>query len=283
MANFVLSAPRRTGLARASRPVFVAAAALSAAGCSLAFDFDEIEGLPCDEADQCLEDFICRLDNRTCIPRGSVDPGRSCGIQVEGDPDNLCPQDFACVNVAGRGLRCLRTCQPVVPVGEDANLRLFDECEEEGRFCWELPTGGGACDEGECREVGNQGCPVGSTCVELNGAGKCFAECNIFADPPDCVGGVCQPIDQASSNACVAPGDRSEGETCNSLERCAPETEGGFPLICARAEGESSGQVRCAVRCDPFTNSGCPNGEPCLRIAGSPASGASVEVGICSR
>lgn len=265
-----------------ARTFLIIAALVGGAGCSLAFDFEDIDDLPCDASDQCREDFICRLDTRDCIRRGSVDPGKSCGIAVEGDPDNLCPEGYRCVDVAGRGLRCLLPCTPVVPIDETAGLALRDQCGPNN-YCWSLPTGGGACDEGECQELGNQGCPVGSQCVELNSAGKCFAQCDIYSTDGDCIDGACHPVDQAVVNACIAPGDLDEGDKCDGVNWCRAFNDDGSPLICARPEGATSRDDFCRILCDPTLQIGCPGGTRCVRIEGSGALGSPVDVGICSQ
>ncbi len=221
--------------------------AVGIAGCSLVLDFDDIEGLPC----ECRAGFVCLSESQTCIRAGSVDDFKSCDVDAV-PADDQCGAGRACVDINGRGPRCLPACVPLVPFVSEVGRELETQCGD-GRYCWEVSSGQGYCDEGECNDLPDD-CPPPQRCVRLNGAGVCFETCDIFSNDAPCgaTGTHCQPVAETRTMACLPTGARQMGEVCSLSEgTCDDLDDQGRTLICARAMSSTDPLRRCAPRCNP--------------------------------
>ena len=249
------------------------------AGCSLIYDFDDLEGLPCG----CLPGFVCLPDSNTCVAAGAVDDFKSCTINATPNPDDQCQTGSECVEINTRGARCLPRCTPRVPILEDVGTSIRAECGD-GRFCWEVAAGVGYCDDGECNDLPND-CPAPQRCVRINGAGVCFEACDILsnADPCGPAPAHCQPVTEGRTMACLPSGDRQAGEVCGTSEgACAAADDLGRGLICARPMNSTSPLRTCVARCNPaLGNADCPlQGETCFPLTAN-IDDLGTDLGIC--
>lgn len=201
-------------------------AALS--GCSLLLDYD-VDGLPCDNLDGCLEGYYCGPD-RTCIPIGS---DGSCDAIACG-AGRWCT-DGACRDASTSG-------QLGSPCTEDA------QCSGEGAFCL-LPYGGGI---GACtRDCTGASCGgYAPDCRSFPSAGSTLRLC--VADAfrgctieEDCTNGLTCGVygstyEQVGITACRTPveGGVEIGRLCDASEPCANG-------LCVEVAGAS----RCSTTC----------------------------------
>jgi hypothetical protein len=256
----------------------VSLAALALAGCSALLDFDDVEGLPC----PCDADHVCLIAANRCVPRGSVDDFKSCSQDTSNQGDDLCGEQRLCQAVNDLGPRCLPRCTPASYALPESNLAIAQQCPE-ATTCW-LTDRGGVCSEGVCREVPNN-CAPGQVCKSFNGAGVCFAPCDIFrVSPPPCGGDrMCHPIGDHDLTACVPFGGRRLGELCDEANLCAGVDDAGRAMVCGRPF-QSSAPKRCYAACQPEANVQCATqlGESCTlaRPRIDPQTGANL--GICT-
>lgn len=248
------------------------------AGCSLALDFDDIEGLPC----ECRTGFVCLSGSQTCVPARSVDDFKSCDLNATPDPNDQCAEGRECVVLNAGGPRCLPRCTPRVPSVSDVGRLINEDCGP-GKYCWELSAGVGYCDDGECSDLPND-CPPPDVCVRINGAGVCFRPCEIFGED-NCRPGNdhCQPVVEGSVLACLPDGTQQAGQPCGATEGgCVPTDDLNRTLICTRPMGSTAPLRRCSPVCNPaLGNADCPAmGEGCFpAIANIDSLGT--DLGIC--
>lgn len=252
------------------------------AGCGAILDFDDLEGLPC----PCDDRFVCLQSSDRCVPRGSVDPFKSCSQDTNQFGNELCPPNHRCVAINDRGPRCLPDCLPVLYARASAGARVAEQCPF-GTACWATPgVGGGVCSEGVCRDNPNN-CPPNESCVLFNGAGICFRQCSIHAGlPGDCVADqTCHPIGLSNVTACVQTGNLPLDSICTQAQDGMCQKDTGGPqrraLICAKPERSTDLNLRCRPVCNPDDNTGCLAGETCVLVRANidPFVGASV--GLC--
>ncbi len=192
------------------------AAGLLLAGCSLMLAWEEDEH-PCNEADQCYEEYSCRAGK--CIPVESLAEGESCTLDDQCAEKRTC-EGFACrtqcsqyFTIAGCG--AAQYCKPVLVAG--------DSCETSS-----CPTGQFRRndDDGTCRCHYYQG-------VCLDGD-----DCTRATEVDDCASGdVCVAM-SASVNACLdgceIPWSTTDyTDTCGSLP--------GAPRYCTEVGGTADG------------------------------------------
>ncbi len=246
-------------------------------GCSFILDFDNVDDLPC----PCDPEHVCLEASNRCAATRSVDRFKSCPTDTPLGGDELCPTDNdICVDVNGRGSRCLPKCTPVNYATPSASSELNLVCPPT-TTCWPLPDGTGVCSEGVCDAL-IQNCAATQMCGNFNGAGVCFTTCDVFqTNPLPCSSGqVCHPIGTESFTACVDAGPRARTEICDSKNMCQKTDEIGRPMVCAKQLGSTAEQLRCWPICVPGTP--CQGaGESCLiaRSNVDPITGA--DLGIC--
>ena len=249
-------------------------AALTIAGCNAVLDFDDIEGLPC----PCVQPgYVCLSASQTCERSQSVDDFKSCDINATPDPNDQCGEGSNCVDINGRGPRCLPRCTPLNPFVRDVGSRLADACQI-GRYCFEgAQAGVGYCDDGVCNEFSMR-CPDTQSCQVINSAGVCFSDCNIFDPATPCGPSAthCQPVAEQAVMACLATGIRRQGEVCGLDEGACAEG-----LICTRPLG-SMNQVRtCAPPCNfNLGDADCEPEQGCFRAIPN-VEGLGTDLGIC--
>jgi len=240
------------------RRLLLLAALSASAGCGLALDFDDLSDLPC----PCDNDHVCLNGSDRCVPRASVELFKSCSQDTDGMGDELCPQNAICQAVNGLGPRCLPKCEPTTYATPEAGQMVLAQCPFTGTTCW--PTDrGGVCSEGECRTTPNN-CPPGQECVNFNGAGVCFTQCDIYqTNPFPCANNeACHPIGSSKVTACVPTGERRLGEPCTADDLCTKVDGNNRPLVCDRPQASTEGLRRCLAIC---TNDGdcIPPNESC--------------------
>ncbi len=240
-------------------------------------------GQPCDA---CVRDGDCAPGARCLLePAGDA---AFCGAACESDAD--CPDDFACVDVAGAGNQCLPrngTCAERganIPVGQ----RCYGPATCESGLCW--PTNTTAYCTQPCRPAESASdCPSGTQCVpggpgctvhSQTACGRCAPVGDVplgapCADSTQCRSGSCalafgavqghctarcdsdadctQPT-RCVLGLCVAPGPRPTGAPCGSPYECQG-------AICVPGEQ----QQRCASPCDGPAD--CPSSALCTSFA----------------
>ena len=257
---------------------------LASNSCSLALDFEDLDGLPCG----CLPDFVCLVASNRCVPRHSVELFKSCTLDAV-DPDALCPRASAeapmgarCLDRDGLGPRCLPICTPTNYSTADAAQSVAAQCPV-GTTCWTASDRAGVCDEGECSDQPNN-CVGGSRqCVTFNGAGVCFTTCEIFVPDNSCAGDkLCHPIGASSVTACIDQGTKALGEICDDENPCQKfdDPTRRRPMICDRPMG-SQGPRRCWAICNPSDGSRCILPESCT-ISRGRVNQSSSSLGICT-
>lgn len=249
---------------------------ISSSACSFAYDFDDLEGLPC----PCEPGFVCLEASDRCVLAESVEAYKSCSQDTPQTGDELCPDGFRCVSVNDQGPRCLPQCQPVSYARPDDGARIAAQCDF-GFTCWSTEKGG-VCSEGICEDNPNN-CPGGQRCARFNGAGVCFTTCDVLARQTSCSGDtMCHPIGQSNLTACVVAGSLSSGSICTLPEdgMCQRVNAAGTPLICARPIASTDSILRCAEVCDPSGGGGCAAGV-CALVRSDIAPPTNASVGMC--
>lgn len=236
-------------------------------GCSLAYDFDDIDGLRC----PCQDGYVC-IDG-ACEPSGQVDDFAPCRPDVD---DAQCRPGARCTE-GTEGAFCLPSCARAnfgaspVPDACVAGTVCRPRTSDAATVC--MPS---ACD------VGDNRCGVGRVCVLLNGAGVCVAPCDPFATEA-CLGDeACHPIGASGQTACIPAGETGLGAACTDTP-CARRSAEATPrpLVCTASQADSDAILRCRPACVPSTGYGCMAGETCAtaRPGATTASGAAL--GVC--
>ena len=257
----------------------LAVVAGSMTACSLALDFEDLEGLPC----PCDQGFICLSTSQTCVPTQSVDDFKSCDIDATPNPSDQCKEGRDCVVLNGIGARCLPRCTPRIPFVTDVGREIEAECGA-GKYCWELSAGVGYCDDGECTDLPDS-CSPPEQCVRINGAGVCFTGCDIFSNAMPCgaTGTHCQPVVESRIMGCLPSGTQQSGQPCGLAEGACDDTDDqGRGLICVRPLGSSNPLRTCAPRCNfSLNNTDCIlQGEGCFEAIGN-IDDVGTDLGIC--
>lgn len=249
-------------------------------GCSFGLDFDEIDGLPC----PCDVGFVCLEGTGTCAAEGSVDAFKSCRTDTPLFGNELCPPNHLCETAGGSGgPRCLPVCSPVNYARPDDGRRIAEQCPF-GTTCITTQSGAGVCAEGECQDNPNRGCGPSEVCGVFNGAGICFAECDLAEASIECgPTQMCHPIGPLALAACVDAGTVQSGEICTRPEdgMCQKE-DASFsprPLVCARPAASTSSALRCSPACNQLNPRACEGTETCQLVRANVS--ANYSLGVC--
>lgn len=255
---------------------FVTGALVATAGCSMIVDFDDTSELPCG----CAPDHVCLVSSDRCVPKASVDLFKSCNPDTPNmTGDDLCEAGAICVDLKSRGHRCLKQCNPSNFSTPESGQNIASQCPT-GTLCWASQRGG-VCDEGECTDLPNN-CDPPQKCVQFNGAGKCFTNCDIYA-ANECAGDTaCHPVGSTAVTACVEAGTLQLTNTCSDTLRCAKnDTATGRAMVCGTPLN-SAKPAQCWGVCRVGDGSRCGPMETCLPFRADIEPTTMSVLGICT-
>ncbi len=231
--------------------------------CSSLYDFDSVENLPCNAANNCAAGYTCLSDSEgaRCVPDAVRGDGESCSRTSQCTAGLICDDKDCPANQATCPSRlCRQPCDPLDPTS----------CAADNQLCWtanELDPahagGKGFCEEGDCLD--DASCGADELCLRIGAVttGLCTSRCDPV-DMESCEAGQsCRPHgSDPRQTACAPEGRALAGEACGA-ESCVKG------LICIE---DLQGVQRCAQVCDPQRQRGvgCEGPNPtCFGIDGT--------------
>ena len=179
--------------------------------------------------DNCAADEVCRLETRTCVPKGS----RSC--PADKDCTGLkCGKDPVCGLSCGdckTGESCVsgscRAASPVCPAHKDCTGRVCGKDPHCGLSCGECGSGE-RCEAGQCRKTGPS-CPADKDCSNRK-CGKdpvCGLSCGSCGAGESCEGGRCVVLVAGPVQISKANNHRYPSVVASAPDRILAVWEGG--------------------------------------------------------
>ncbi len=243
-------------------------------GCNLAYDFDDLDGMPCNVDPGCQRGYSCLTDDGVsgiCVKPTSRAAGETCSRNIQ------CAQGMICDNAycyEGQD-NCERLCR----IGCDPSNML--SCGSPTELCFpareEGAQGQGFCQRGNCQSA--QDCEADEICVRDSGRVKAKGVCTKGCDMLDTVScgenrGCSFWFGDLNQAACDHAGTLLPGTQCNiGTGTCAP----GSACVEQPREGDPT-YSSCLQLCDPAGARGAPCASPnptCVAIPG-------MNLGICS-
>ena len=222
--------------------------ACAVARCTSGTCFSAPDNMRCGAGELCHADRGCELPEARCMADADCSGGRVCAY------------------VFREGV-CREACEG-------------DTCRSLGDVCVEAFSGSGthACVGDPCDPVVDTGCP-GGVCSVL----RRRSVSGTFVQLP-----ICRPAGESPPHgACVSSEECATGAGCYAIEvdgTCAPWCRTSADCgdgICVEPVLPDFGY--CSAGCDPFAQTGCPDGRACALVLSSPREGgASRWTSFCS-